>query len=66
MNPTRTRASLAALGLLLGASGAFLACREGSSKESPAMRMMEAPAGEIPAIDRTAPAKLETATFALG
>jgi hypothetical protein len=61
MKSPKKRALLAALGLVLGGAGALAAFRE----ERP-MSPLSAPVGEAPAIDREVPAKLETATFALG
>lgn len=61
MRSLKRRATLAFLGLVLGGAGAFAALKENST-----MSPLSAPVGEIPAIDKDLPAKLETATFALG
>ncbi len=62
MRTPKTRAWLAALGLVLGGAASFAAL--GTAEET--MSPVTAPVGEIPAIDKELPAKLETATFALG
>jgi len=61
MKSWKKRALLAALGLVLGGAGAFAAL-----KENRTMKLLSVPVGEVPAIDKDLPAKLETATFALG
>ena len=61
MQAPKKRILLAAAGLVLGGAAAFAAFKE-NRKMSP----LSAPVGEIPAIDKDLPAKLETATFALG
>lgn len=61
MQNLKRRATLAVLGLVVGGAGAFAALQENQT-----MSPLSAPVGEVPAIDKDLPAKLETATFALG
>lgn len=61
MNRARTRVLFAAFGLALGGAWALAALEEDRT-----MSPLSAPVGEVPAIDKEIPVKLETATFALG
>jgi hypothetical protein len=61
MRNLKWRAAFAVLGLVLDGAGPFVVC-----KENKTMSPLLTPVGEIPAIDKDLPAKLETATFALG